>query len=100
MLFRSEDTADRTIEEFDKVFIKKEIPDEIPELMINEENMKLTELLTFTKLSDSNSNARRLIEQGAVSINGKKVTDVNLVPEIINGMILKVGKRKFLKVLK
>ena len=68
--------------------------------MINEENMKLTELLTFTKLSDSNSNARRLIEQGAVSINGKKVTDVNLVPEIINGMILKVGKRKFLKVLK
>ena len=99
-MYYDEETADRTIEEFDKVFIKKEIPDEIPELMINEENMKLTELLTFTKLSDSNSNARRLIEQGAVSINGKKITDVNLVPEIINGMILKVGKRKFLKVLK
>jgi len=99
-MYYDEDTADKTIEEFDKVFIKKEIPDEIPELMINEENMKLTELLTFTKLSDSNSNARRLIEQGAVSINGKKITDVNLVPEIINGMILKVGKRKFLKVLK
>ncbi|MBS1552913.1 MAG: tyrosine--tRNA ligase [Bacteroidetes bacterium] len=99
-MYYDNDTADKTIEEFDKVFIKKEVPDEIPEQTINEDNMKLTELLTFTKLTDSNSNARRLIEQGAVSINGKKVTDVNIIQDIINGMIIKVGKRKFLKVLK
>ncbi len=99
-MYYDNDTADKTIEEFDKVFIKKEVPDEIPELTIKEDNMKLAELLTFTKLTDSNSNARRLIEQGAVSINGKKVTDVNIIQDIINGMIIKVGKRKFLKVLK
>jgi len=99
-IYYDEATADRTIEEFDKLFIKKEIPDEIPELTLNVNNMKLTELLTFTKLTESNSNARRMIEQGGVSIDGAKITDVNLIAEINNGMILKVGKRKFLKILK
>ena len=62
--------------------------------------MKVTELLTHTKLTDSNSNSRRMIEQGGVSINGNKITDVNLSVDITNGMIIKVGKRKFLKILK
>jgi len=99
-MYYDEETADRTIEEFDKVFIKKEIPDELPELKLSEEKMKLVDLLTLTKLAESNSNARRLIEQGAVSVDGKKLTDVNQVMELIHGMIFKVGKRKFLKILK
>lgn len=99
-MYYDEDTAVKTIGEFDKVFIKKEIPDDIPEVKISEDKMKLVDLMTSTKLAESNNNARRLIEQGAVNIDGKRVTDVNLILEIINGMILKVGKRKFLKVLK
>jgi len=99
-MYYDEDTADKTIEEFDKVFIKKEIPDELPEVTMSEEKMKLVDLLTSTKLAESNSNARRLIEQGAVSVDGKKLTDVNQVMDIMHGMIFKVGKRKFLKILK
>lgn len=94
------ETADKTIEEFDRVFIKKEIPDELPEVTMTEEKMKLIELLTSTNLAESNSNARRLIEQGAVSVDGKKLMNVNEVMDIVDGMVFKVGKRKFLKILK
>ncbi|MBS1518481.1 MAG: tyrosine--tRNA ligase [Bacteroidetes bacterium] len=99
-LYYDEETARNTIEEFDKIFIKKEIPDEIPEMIFDRDKMKLIEIMTAGNLADSNSNARRLIEQGAVNINGKKITDVNLEVEITNGMIFKVGKRKFLKLIK
>lgn len=99
-LYYDEDTANKTIEEFDKIFIKKEIPDDIPEVNLKEDSMKLIDLLTSNNLSESKTAARKLIEQGAVSINGEKVTDVNLEIEIINGMVFKVGKRKFLKIVK
>lgn len=99
-LYYDEDTANKTIEEFDKIFIKKEIPDEIPEVIIKEDSMKLTDILTSNNLAESKTAARKLIEQGAVSINGKKEADVNSVISINNGMVIKVGKRKFLKILK
>ncbi len=60
----------------------------------DQEKMKLIEIMTKGNLAESNSNARRLIEQGAVSIDSKKITDVNSEIDIINGMIFKVGKRK------
>ncbi|HMS34072.1 MAG TPA: tyrosine--tRNA ligase [Ignavibacteria bacterium] len=99
-LYYDEDTANKTIEEFDKIFIKKEIPDDIPEINVSEDSMKLTDLMTANNLAESKTAARKLIEQGAVSINGKKESDVNSVISIINGMVIKVGKRKFLKVMK
>jgi len=99
-LYYDEETAEKTIEEFDTIFIKKEIPDEIPEMSFEKDRMKLIEIMTTGNLADSNSNARRLIEQGAVKIDGKKITDVNLEIEIINGMIFKVGKKNFLKLIK
>lgn len=98
--YYNEETAARTIEEFDEIFIKKGIPDEIPEMNLDQDKMKLIEIMTKGNLAESNSNARRLIEQGAVSIDSKKITDVNSEIEIINGMIFKVGKRKFLKLIK
>ncbi len=99
-LYYDEDTANKTIEEFDKIFIKKEIPDDIPEVTISEDSMKLTDLMTANNLAESKTAARKLIEQGAVSINGKKESDVNSVISIKKDMVIKVGKRKFLKILK
>lgn len=98
--YYDEATAMKTIEEFDKVFIKKEMPDEIPEVSISENSMKLVDLLTTTNLSESKTSARKLIEQGAVNIDGKRINDVNLVMDIRHGMVVKVGKRKFLRVTK
>ncbi len=98
--YYDEAAAMRTIEEFDKIFIKKELPDEIPEVNISEDSMKLVDLLTSTNLSESKTNARKLIEQGAVNVDGKKITDVNSIMNIRHGMVFKVGKRKFLRVTK
>lgn len=97
-LYYSEEIANESILEFDKIFIKKEIPDDIPEITINDKEIKLINLITNNKLADSNANARRLIEQGGVSINGEKVSNVNYVVKDISEFVLKVGKRKFLKV--
>lgn len=96
-LYYNEDTAHRAVEEFDKIFIKKEIPDDIPETKLSED-IKLINLIVINKMAESNSAARKLIEAGAVSIDGEKVTDVNLVIMKDASFTLKVGKRKFLKV--
>lgn len=99
-LYYDKDVAEKTIEEFDKIFIKKEIPDKIPEIKISVDKMKLVEFLTFSELAESNSKARRLIEQGAVSIDGEKINDINYITDFTNGMVFKVGKMKFLKIVK
>ncbi|MCB0722060.1 MAG: tyrosine--tRNA ligase [Ignavibacteriae bacterium] len=98
-LYYDEETAQKAIEEFDQIFIKKEVPDDIPEHKLNGGEVKLTQLMTDTKLTPSNSEARRLIEQGGVTINGEKVSDVNYIVGKGEEFVLKVGKRKFLRVL-
>ncbi len=97
-LYYDEATAEKAIEEFDQIFIKKEVPDDIPEHILNGEDIKLTQLMTNTKLSPSNGESRRLIEQGGVSIDGEKISDVNFVVKSGSSFVLKVGKRKFLKI--
>jgi tyrosyl-tRNA synthetase len=99
-LYYNEDTAKSAIEEFDKIFIKKEIPDDIQEFKLEENSIKIIDLLMLTKLTDSKGNARRLIEQGGVSIDSEKIEDINYIVNSENEFVLKVGKRKFLKIIK
>jgi len=99
-LYYNEETAQSAVEEFDRIFIKKEIPDEIEEFKLKENSIKIIELLMLTKLTDSKGNARRLIEQGGVSIDGEKIEDINYIVDFKNEFVLKVGKRKFLKIIK
>lgn len=63
-LYYDEETAQKAIEEFDQIFIKKEVPDDIPEHKLNGGEVRLTQLMTDTRMTSSNSEARRLIEQG------------------------------------
>jgi tyrosyl-tRNA synthetase len=98
-LYYDEETADNAIEEFDKIFIKKELPDEIQEYTTNEKSVKFVNFLTISGLSNSNANSRRLIEQGGVTVDGKKISDINYILNIDKEIIIKVGKRKFLKVI-
>lgn len=97
-LYYNEEVAKQSIEEFDRIFIKKEIPDDIPEIILKEKDTKLINLIVANKMADSNAAARRLIEQGGVSINGEKIDDFNFVLNYSEEFVLKVGKRKFLKV--
>jgi len=92
-------------EEFERVFAQKKLPDEIPELTsdgvrkleLNPDAIYLVHLIAKTKMSKSNSEARKLIQAGSVSIDGDKVTDTNLEFKLDREMVLKVGKRRFLK---
>ncbi|HEX8266608.1 MAG TPA: tyrosine--tRNA ligase [Pyrinomonadaceae bacterium] len=97
--FHSAEAATEAEDEFNRRFVKKEIPDEIEEKALAESNWKLPKLLAETGLAASVGEARRLIEQGGVKINGEKVTNANADVEISDqGILLQVGKRKFLRV--
>lgn len=98
-LYYDEQAAEHAIEEFDKIFIKKDNPDDIPEYRVGSEKLKLISLLVQSNLAESNSAARRLIEQGGISIDGEKVSDINFELNPESGMIIKAGKRKFLKLV-
>lgn len=99
-MYYSENVAYQAEENFDKIFVKKEIPEDVIEVKINLENSKsIISILRSVGAASSNSEARRLVEQGGVSINGQKILDPNSIITIENGSILKVGKRKFYKLI-
>jgi len=98
--YYDEQTAQHSENEFDAIFVKKEIPDVLDEFHFNTSQAKtITDLLVETKLTSSKGEARRMIEQGGVSLDSEKISDFNLsIPS--NTFIIKVGKRKFLKVIR
>jgi len=85
---------------FDKIFVEKCIPTEMDEFKVHKnEKIWIVKLLTLTKMCKSSSEARRLIEQGGVSINGKRIDDPEIDLEIKEEKIIKVGKRRFLRIV-
>jgi tyrosyl-tRNA synthetase len=98
-MYHSDKEADDAEDEFDRIFIKKEVPDEVAEYIWNAGNQSgILDLLTITNLAASKGEARRLVLQGGVSIDGTKVDDINTLIEIKDNSIIKVGKRKFIKI--
>jgi len=96
-MYHSQALADDAEAEFDKIFIQKSVPDNIEDFK-RSGSMNLTALLTDAKLASSKSEARRLIDQGGVSIDDERVVDPNVLLPDKDEFILKVGKRRFLKV--
>ncbi|HOK00828.1 MAG TPA: tyrosine--tRNA ligase [Candidatus Pacearchaeota archaeon] len=90
--------ADEAEKEFNKIFVKKEIPTKTKEIKINEKNIPFLDLLVKTGLASSKSEAKRLILQNAVKIDNKVLNDWKKNIEIKKGMIIQVGKRKFIKI--
>lgn len=94
--YHGDESAKNAKDYFEQLFSKREIPDDIEEVVFDT-SLKLIEIITKLNFSSSNSDARRLANQGAVTINGEKVTDLNSV--LVTGeYILKVGKRKIAKI--
>jgi tyrosyl-tRNA synthetase len=99
-LYHSAEDARAAQEEFDRVFIERQLPDDIPEYTIQNGNddPELMTLLVDTKLASSRSEARRLIEQGGVSVDGQTVADRNAHIPLLKPVVIKVGKLRFVKV--
>jgi len=85
-------------QEFINVFKKGGTPDEIPEFKLKGEK-NIIDLLEKCKLVDSRSDAKRVVQQGGVKINDKKIDDVNKVIKLEKGMVIQVGKRRFAKII-
>ncbi len=104
-LYHGEDMAKLARKEFDRVFKQKEVPQKIPEKRIPPEIVKadgrvwVVKLLTTLGLAQSSSEARRFIEQGGVRINEKEVRSVDDEVFVSSGDVIKVGKRKFVKLI-
>ncbi len=74
--FYSVSEANEAEDEFKRRFVKKEIPDDIEEMSVSSQTYKLADLLLKTNLAASKGEARRLIEQGGVKLDGEKVSNV------------------------
>lgn len=100
-LYHSKGDAEKAEEEFDRIFIKKDLPDDIEELKYGTTGsvINIIQLLADTKLAGSKGDARRLIEQGGVTIEGEKISDSKMEIRLDGPKIIKVGKRRFLKVI-
>ena len=93
-----EKEAEQAKKEFERVFGNKELPKDIKEINMKEEPIKVLDLLVKTKLASSKSQAKRLILQGGVKIDKKKQDDWQALISVEKGMIIQVGKRKFVRI--
>jgi len=100
-MYHSEKAAEEAEKEFDKIFIKKGVPDNIPEFKLSgaEKEINIIDLIMKVNFAPSRGEARRLILQGGVSIDGNKISNIKENIVIDKEKILKVGKRKFIKLM-
>ena len=101
--YHSEEDAVKARHEFESVFSKGNLPEDIPVIEIAESDLEegelwIVKLVAATGLVDSNSQARRMIKQGAVTIDDKKYEKINLDIKVEDEMIIQIGKRRFAKI--
>lgn len=94
--FFSEEEAEKAKQEFINMFQKGDMPDEIPEFKPKGEAV-LLDVLLDSGLVKSKSEARRLVEQNGVKVDGEAVSDAYLT--LMPGVIVQVGKRRFIKIV-
>jgi len=98
-IYHGWEKAEEAEKEFNRVFREKKLPLKIPVIQIKEKKLNILELLTKTKLISSKSEAKRLILQKAVKINGALKENWQEIIEIKKEMVIKVGKRRFKKIV-
>ncbi|OQA05003.1 MAG: Tyrosine--tRNA ligase [bacterium ADurb.Bin400] len=96
-MYHGSESAKEAKESFVRQFREKELPEDMPEVKL-EGRYKLPLLLISLGAVGSNSEARRLIEQGGVRVDGAKLEDPNSIVSVYGGMVVQVGKRRFYKI--
>ncbi len=96
------ESAQTAAAHFEQTVQKKELPTDIPEVAITTDDglISYVDLLVETNLAGSRGEAKRLIEQGGVEIDNDRITDVNGETTLTDSVLVKVGKRNFVKVSK
>ena len=97
-IFHSEVAAAEAEEQFKRVFQERELPEEMPEFVVSAATT-IVALMVQTKLAPSKSEARRLVEQRVVKLDGQTVDRIETVIEVAAPRVLQVGKRKFVRLV-
>ncbi len=101
-LFHSQEDANISEENFKNIFSKKEVPENMEELdiskFIRDGKVNIAVMLNEKGLAKSKSDAKRLIQQGGIQINGEKVRDFKNPVPLKKGDVIKVGKLKFFRI--
>jgi len=95
-LYHDPSKADTAADEFVNVFSEKNLPANLPVVKLGSEKLTLTSLASIA-FGLSMSESRRLIDQKALSLDGKLVTKPDQIVEPIEGNVLKLGKHRFAK---
>ena len=97
-MLHGKEAAAQSKDDFENVFQKNKMPDEMPEVVWSgDRNVAIVDLMKELGLLPSKSEARKMIKNGGVRINQEKVNEVNEIVAIVDGMIVQVGKRKFVR---
>ncbi|OIP74773.1 MAG: tyrosine--tRNA ligase [Parcubacteria group bacterium CG2_30_36_18] len=96
---RDKRAAQKAEEEFNRVFKEEKLPSRIPEIKIREKALNILDLLVKIELASSKSEAKRLILQKGVKINNQVQNDWQKIIEIKKGIVIQVGKRKFIRLI-
>ncbi len=94
-IYHDRQKAEQAREEFIRVFSRKELPENMPEIKISQSTMTMIDLLVEAGFASSKREARRLTSQGAVKIDGERYDDPTGDLHINDGMILQAGNRRF-----
>ncbi len=95
--FHGRAAGDAAAAEFDKVFAQGQLPDDMPEVALPAEAISVKNLLTTCQLVATGAEAKRMVQQGGVGIDGQKASDANAEITPRDGMVVQVGKRRFAK---
>lgn len=92
-----DDSADKELENFNNVFQKKQIPDDIKVINIEKKEISVLDMVINSNFLKSNSEARRIIKAGGVKVNSTQEKDMDKIFSLENEVVLQVGKRNFVK---
>ncbi|MEN6357131.1 MAG: tyrosine--tRNA ligase [Armatimonadota bacterium] len=101
-IYHSPEAAARAQAEFERVFSQHEVPTDMPEVyvtsLMEDGKVWIVKLLTAANMAPSNSEARRLVQQGGVTIDGEKVAGPSANVEVKDDQVLRAGKLKFARI--
>ena len=100
-MYHSQKEAQQACDQFERVFSKKELPEEIPEKHLRHDQAEIwiARYLVDAGCAKSTSEVRRLIKQGGLYLDNQRVDDENLKIPVEGERLVKLGKRRFFKII-
>ena len=98
-MYHSEEAAQKSAADFEKVFTKKELPKQIKQFNTKHKEVNIIDLLIQAGLMNSRGEAKRKIREGAIDIDGKCIKDIGHIVKLGKPVIVRAGKHKFLKII-